>query len=130
MLFGVYAAFWRANGGGPVIFAAHHHAFYKGLAAHVSFYGAVFGKRAAQVAFFLFGHGLGSFYVFAQLRAWVSQVLQVSQILQVTRRFVISVSFYVVVWVFAAHFAFGARAAHTASARIHKNIGCCGARQL
>ena len=124
MLFGVYAAFWRANGGGPVIFAAHHHAFYKGLAAHVSFYGAVFGKRAAQVAFFLFGHGLGSFYVFAQLRAWVSQVLQV------TRRFVISVSFYVVVWVFAAHFAFGARAAHTASARIHKNIGCCGARQL
>ena len=66
MLFGVYAAFWRANGGGPVIFAAHHHAFYKGLAAHVGFYGAVFGKRAAQVAFFLFGHGLGSFLFFAR----------------------------------------------------------------
>ena len=65
MLFGVYAAFRRANGGGPVIFAAHHHAFYKGLAAHVGFYGAVFGKRAAQVAFFLFGHVLVSFFLFS-----------------------------------------------------------------
>ena len=50
MGFLVHAAIRLAHAHGPVILAAHHHAFEQRLAAHVRLARAILGKRSGKVA--------------------------------------------------------------------------------